>query len=257
MTSSLVLQARHDNVATLSLNRPERHNSLVPALIEEFHAALDLLQRDPPALVVLAGTGRSFSTGGDIAGFLEHKGEDRRAYAAQLVGGLHEAILRLVGLPMPVIGRVQGIATGGALGLVLAADLVAMAEDASFAPFYSEMGFSPDGGWTAMLPERIGPARAGAIQMLNSRVSAAEALALGLVNSVVPLQELDSEIARLVASLRRKSPQSLAATKSLLWSEDRLARLRAGLARERDMFLTMIETREAEIRMEAFLGRRA
>lgn len=257
MTAPLVLLSRHEQVATLMLNRPERHNSLVPPLIDALHSALDSLERDPPALVILAGAGRSFSTGGDVAGFLGAPRNERQAYAARLVGGLHAAMIRLVGLPMPVIARIQGAATGGSLGLALAADFVVMADGAFFAPFYTEMGFAPDGGWTAMLPERIGPARAGAFQMLNTRIPASEAHRLGLADRVVPAEKLDDEIARLAAALLDKSPQSLAATKALLWPEDRQARVRAGLRREQDAFLALIETEEAEARMTAFLGRAA
>ncbi|MCA1951844.1 MAG: enoyl-CoA hydratase/isomerase family protein, partial [Hyphomicrobiales bacterium] len=188
----LVLLERADDVARLTLNRPGRHNSLVPPLIEAMEARLADLAAAPPRVLVLTGAGRSFSTGGDLRGFLETPRHARRAYAEQLVGGLHRVILALARLPMPVVARVQGPVTGGSLGLVLSADLVVMVETAFIAPYYVEVGFAPDGGWTALLPERVGAARALAIQLLNRRIDAAEARALGLAHESVPAGGIDA-----------------------------------------------------------------
>jgi 2-(1,2-epoxy-1,2-dihydrophenyl)acetyl-CoA isomerase len=84
---------------------------------------------------VLRGAGRHFSTGGDVARFAEAVAAgEGRAYAERVVGGLNRAILRLAALPCPVIAQVQGALTGGALGLVLAADLVSMDRAPSSSP---------------------------------------------------------------------------------------------------------------------------
>jgi len=142
-------------VARITLANPARCNALTVELLAELNAALDRLQ--VPRAVVLAAEGRHFSTGGDVARLAAAVAAGcGPAHGADLVGGLNAAILKLAALPCPVLARVQGALTGGALGLVLAADLVAMAPDAFVQPWYAAVGFAPDGGWTAMLPARIG-----------------------------------------------------------------------------------------------------
>ncbi len=257
MNAPLVLLARHGDVARVTLNRPERHNSLVPELLAALNGVLDTLRADPPRVLVLGGAGRSFSTGGDVRAFARTPRAERRAYAEGLVGALNAAILALVDLPCPVVARVQGPVTGGSAGLVFAADLVIMAETAFLAPYYVEVGFSPDGGWTALLPERIGAARAGEIQMLNRRIDAATAQALGLATRVAAASGLDTEVNAVVALLVEKSSRSLAATKALLWPPERRARLEKGLARELTGFLDLIERPETEAGMARFLGEAA
>jgi 2-(1,2-epoxy-1,2-dihydrophenyl)acetyl-CoA isomerase len=79
---------------------------------------------------------------------------------------------------------VNGPVTGGSARLVLAADIVLMGKSAFIQPYYSEIGFAPVGGWTAMLPKRIGPARAIEIQALNMRIDADTALLLGLASRI-------------------------------------------------------------------------
>jgi 2-(1,2-epoxy-1,2-dihydrophenyl)acetyl-CoA isomerase len=246
-----------DRVARLTLNRPARHNSLVPALLDDVHAALDQVEREDLVAVVLAAKGRSFSSGGDIAALAAVPRGERRAYAGQLVGSLNRAILRLLDLPCPLIVRLHGLATGGTCGFVFAADLVAITPTAFLAPYYVDVGFAPDGGWTALLPERIGAARAAAIQLLNRHISPEDAVALGLATALVPEEKLDAQIDAWLATLRAKSHSSVAATRALLMPPWRAAAIRAGLERERATFLDLIETPQAEAAMARFLARSA
>lgn len=253
----LVLMQCDGGVARLTLNRPQRHNSLVPNLLTALLAALAELAATPPRLLVLTGAGRSFSTGGDIGGFAAVPMGQRAEYAAGLVGDLHRAILALIDLPCPVLARVQGPVTGGSLGLVLAADLAAMARGAFIGPYYVDVGFAPDGGWTALLPDRIGPAHAAEIQLLNRIVTAEEAQRLGIVQAVTDPDGLDDQIAVWIQTLLGKQAASLAATKRLLWSPDRRAAVAAGLERERREFLALIDTAATDAGMKQFLGRAA
>ena len=208
-------------------------------------------------LMVLAGAGRSFSTGGDVRAFAEVPRGERRDYAAGLVGALNAAILKLVALPCPVVVRVQGPVTGGSAGFLFAADLVVMAKEAFLQPWYVDVGFSPDGGWTALLPERIGATRAGEIQMLNQRLDAERARALGLASLVCDAHDLDFALKTVLSRLLGKSPESLAATKALLWPPERRAALAAGLARELESFLDHIDRPETEAGMQRFLEKGA
>jgi len=239
-------------IVTLTLNRPERHNALVPELMSALNAGLARAMQEPPVALVLRGAGKSFSSGGDVLGFYQTPRAQRRAYAAELVGALNQAILALLELPCPTIVLVHGMVTGGALGLVLACDLALGGPRASFAPWYTAVGFSPDGGWTALLPERIGRARALDIQLRNLRMDADEAQRAGLLHSLSPEPRLDTVLNSMVADLRRAIPGSVRHTLALMRPERE--RIAAMLEAERQHFLAQIETDEADAGMAAFLG---
>ena len=255
---ALVRTHWQDRVATVVLDRPERHNALTPALLDDLRAVLREVAEGDARAVVLTGAGRSFSTGGDVAGFAAAADDPAalRDYARQTVGALHAAILALLSLPMPVIAQVNGPVTGGSVGLVLAADLVAMADDGFLQPFYSEVGFSPDGGWTALLPDRVGAAKALEIQVLNRRIGAVEALSLGLATTIAPRDGLDGVVAGWLEALAAKSQGSLRATRGLVWDAARRTRVAERLAAEERSFLELIASAETAARMTSFLNRR-
>jgi enoyl-CoA hydratase/carnithine racemase len=250
----LVLTERVGPVAILTLNRPARHNSLVPAFLGEILAALERIGAEPELrAVVLQANGRSFSTGGDLGGFDAHR-DDLAAYARTIVGLLNEAILALVEMPQPVVAAVHGIVTGGSLGLVLGADVVLVTPEASFTPYYTVVGFSPDGGWTAMLPDVIGPRPAAEVLLRNLTIDAEQAVAWGLANRLVPADEIREEALRLAQEIAAKKPGSVRHTKCLLGLNrgDLAVRLEA----ERAHFVEQIETDEARQGIAAFLGER-
>jgi len=253
-SDALVDIAEHHGMVTLTLNRPERHNALVPELMHALLTALARAADVKPVAVVLRGAGRSFSSGGDVARFYATPRNERRAYAADLVGALNQAILALLDLPCPTVVVVQGMVTGGAAGLVLACDIAVGSPRASFAPWYTVVGYSPDGGWTALMPERIGRARALEVQLLNRRIDAEEAQRLGLLQTLVAEDHLDAEVARIIATLACAKPASVQRTLAL--TRPARARVAAALQAERAQFLEQIVGEEADAGMAAFLGSR-
>jgi 2-(1,2-epoxy-1,2-dihydrophenyl)acetyl-CoA isomerase len=149
--TSFVLLEKSGTIATLTLNRPERHNSLIPELLEQLLTHLETIDSSPDVRVVIQkANGRSFSTGGDVLEFYNHW-QEITVYANNLLGLLNSVIEGLMNLSVPVIAAVHSIVTGGSLGLVLAADIIIVTPNTSFTPYYAEVGFSPDGGWTAIL----------------------------------------------------------------------------------------------------------
>ena len=248
--SSVVLTRVEGPVATITLNRPERHNSLVPGVLRELGDAIAACEADAGIKVlVLRAAGRSFSTGGDLRGFLEHA-DDIARYAHELVGLLNDTVIRLHDCRLPVIAAVNGQVTGGALGLVLAADIVLVTDRASFTPYYVEAGFSPDGGWTAMLPDVIGRTRAATVQLLNQTITAEQALAWGLATAHADEAGLDRAILELCEQLPGKKAGSVRLTRRLL----RPADLESRLERERVQFVEQIVTGEAMAGIKAWLG---
>jgi 2-(1,2-epoxy-1,2-dihydrophenyl)acetyl-CoA isomerase len=248
--TDLVVSSIDPPVATLTLNRPERHNALVPALLSTLiERAAHVAAHPSVGAVVLAANGRSFSTGGDVAVFYEHR-DTLADYAGEIVGLLNEAMLTLMRMRQPVIAAVHGQVTGGSLGLVLAADLVVATPRASFTPWYSVVGFAPDGGWTAILPERIGRTRASSVLLCNQTVTAGDALAWGLVNEIVDDAALTERATALAVELA--SMKTAAVKRSLAVGLDRIA---DALERERQGFVTQVVSGESLSGMKAFLDR--
>jgi 2-(1,2-epoxy-1,2-dihydrophenyl)acetyl-CoA isomerase len=242
--------------AWLTLDRPGRGNALVPELLAAFRVRLAEAQAAGIRVLAITGAGRAFSAGGDVAVFAAHAGDAKalRGYAAEIVGELNAAILDLLAFPAPVIAVVNGPVTGGSAGLMLAADMVAMSEAAFLQPYYSEVGFAPDGGWTALLPERIGAAAALKAMYLNEHLSAADCLRLGLVHRVCAPGDLRAAADAWVGDLLDKDAASLAATRANVWNPARRARVAAALEREREGFLSLIARPETLERMRHFLN---
>lgn len=253
--SELVLCEREGAIATLTLNRPERHNSLVPELLAAFLEKLNSLQEDTElrAMVLLAN-GRSFSTGGDMRGFVKHI-ENIEAYANETVGLLNQCIVAMMALPVPIVAAVHGIVTGGSLGFVLASDIVLVAPQTIFQPFYSTVGLSPDGGWATLLQEWIGRKRAAEILFLDEQITAEQAVAWGLANRIVPLQNIRDEARAIANIIAAKKAGSMWRTKRLLWNAQ--GDVAARLAQEHAEFLQHIVSAEAQNGMREFLEQRA
>jgi len=236
---SLVRLKRDGALATLILARPGMGNALVPELLEDLLAALAKLRADAGVqAVVLRAEGEAFSLGGDMRRFAREFDGDIEAYGAKLVELLNEAILALIDLPQPVLAVVHGHVTGGSLGLVLACDLVVMAQGAVFKSHYLSAGFAPDGGWTALLPRRIGFQRAASALLLNRSMRAEEALACGLITETVISEELETAAARVADRLLRAPANTLRSAKRLLW-HDR-AEIAAALEAERQAFVAAV-----------------
>ena len=206
---------RSGTVATLWMNRADKHNAFDEILIDDLaRAARAMGEDDGVRVVVLAGRGKSFSAGGDLDWMRRAAGygyEQNRADADALA-----AMLRTIAeLPKPTIARVHGLALGGGTGLVCACDIAVASEDAGFAT--SEVRFG-------LIPATIGPyvLRAiGARQALRyfqttEMISSSRALAMGIVHEVVALESLDAKVANLCASLHIGGPNAQAASKRLI-----------------------------------------
>ncbi len=252
--SDLVLTETHGSVAVLTLNRPERHNSLVPEILQQLLSALeDLRALTEVRAVVLQANGRSFSTGGDVRAFYAHR-SDIQMYSSQVVGLLNESIVALAAFPTPVVAAVHGIVTGGSLGLVLACDVVLVAPKATFTAYYTTVGYSPDGGWTAMLPAVIGAKRASEALLLDRTITAQEAVEWGMASRIVPADRIREDAFDVARSLARQKAGSSARAKRQLWRD--VAVLAARLEEERQQFIEQIVTPEAWQGMEEFLAPR-
>lgn len=243
-----VLRERRNGVSVITLDRPSRGNALVPDLLADLQAALDQSGRDGGPLV-LTGSGRAFSTGGDIAGFLEHA-DSVRDYASTLVGALNRVILTLRRHPGTVIAAVNGPVTGGSLGLALAADRILVSDTAFVQPYYAVMGFAPDGGWTALLPHRIGAARASGWLASDTRLKADDLQRIGFADRIcAPDALLSAALAEAQDAATFDPAIILDARRLAGFDAETLA---PALEAERQAFLTHIVRAETLDRMRAF-----
>lgn len=189
-----------DGIGTLTIERPDAGNALDLPTVVAFRAAVTELGADDRVrVIVLASTGRLFCAGGDVRAMA--RSDDPEAFVAELAGTLHEGLEALRALPVPIVAAVQGPTAGAGIGLVLAADIVIAAENASFVAAYSAIGLSPDGGLTALLPSVVGTRRAALFALTNRALDAATALEWGLVSEVCAPDALDARAREVAASL--------------------------------------------------------
>jgi 2-(1,2-epoxy-1,2-dihydrophenyl)acetyl-CoA isomerase len=194
-----------DGVRTLTLDRPERLNALTPALSKSLHEALVDCSRDPGVkTVVLAGAGRGFCSGFDLAGgegnpdpIAEQWSQEpiwwepeqlasRMAEDAQIAILLHR-------MGKPTIASIRGAAAGSGLVLAAACDLRIASQTAVFKTAFASAGRCGDPGGSYLLTQLIGPARARELYLLDEKIEAEAALAMGLVTRVVPDAALEEE----------------------------------------------------------------
>lgn len=206
---------RADGVATLRLNRPEAKNAMNGTMYDEARALVAQIDRDPAVrVVVLTGAGSAFCSGGDFkyqqsqARRPEH---DRLAEASKLALWLGE----LDKLGKPVIGRINGPAYGGGLGLVSVCDVAIAHSGVKFCLSEASLGLMPS-MISPYVVAKMGSSNARSV-FLNSRVfDAAEAKTFGLLHEVVPPEQLDDAVERQVQLFLRCAPGAVAATKKLV-----------------------------------------
>lgn len=193
-----------DGVATLTINRPDRHNALSWGVISGLRQRVAELKEDPAArVVVIRGAGdRAFSAGADLGGMSADAGYGE---VHQARGELARLFLDLDALGKPTIARVSGYCLAGGFGLALACDLVVASETSTFGTPEIDRGLWPY-MITVPLCRSMPPKKALELMMTGRRIDAAEADRLGLLTRVVPASELDDAVAELASTLASKSP---------------------------------------------------
>ena len=253
--SGAVLVSVEGPVGWIRLNRPDRLNVLDFALAEGLERSLAAFAADPAVrAVVLAGAGRSFMAGGDLAVF--HQDPDHAAdTASRLIDRFHAAIRTIRTMPKIVVAAVQGPVAGGGLGLALACDLCVAAETATFLSAYTRLGTSPDGGTTWSLARLLGPRRGLDLILLNDTLDAPAALGLGLVNRVVPPAELDRAAGDLARRLADGPALAQASAKRLVQAA-LASGFEAQLDLEKQAFVAAADSPDFREGISAFFERR-
>jgi 2-(1,2-epoxy-1,2-dihydrophenyl)acetyl-CoA isomerase len=209
-----ILYSEEDTVATITLNRPEQLNAMTDPLMRGLSEALARVRADQKIrAVVLTGKGRGFCAGADLAQVADRPEEPKSDNTKEPEQGdddFNTAMRALMDCPVPTIARINGPAAGGGFGLALACDVAIAAHSAFFvATFGPNLGIVPDMGATWSIPLAVGRARALGITLLGERISAEQARDWGLIWSAVADDQLDEEVARIVAILKRSSPSTV------------------------------------------------
>ena len=213
----LVLRQKDERgVVALTLNRPQAFNALSEAMLEALATEFDTIARDESArVVVLGASGKAFSAGHDLK---EMRAEPSLAYYQRLFASCTQVMLAVQRLPVPVIARVQGIATAAGCQLVAMCDLAVASRDAKFAVSGVNLGLFCSTPGVALSRNL---ARKAAFEMLvtGAFIDADEAKAKGLVNRVADANALDAEVESLVASIVTKPRVAIAMGKALFYRQ--------------------------------------
>jgi len=250
-----VLTGTADGVAVITLNRPERLNTITGAMLDALSAALIEADRDPAVrVVVLTGAGRGFCAGLDL--------EEQRTGAGIDIGGrLGELELRnappivLHDIDVPTICALNGGAAGYGMDLALGCDLRVAGASAKLAPAFTKRGVLPESGGTWLLPRLVGHAAAAEIFFTGETLGAERLLELGLVSRVVPDDELMGATLELAGRVAANAPLAVRAAKRMLryGAEESFS---AHVQRVYLQLLPLFQTRDFAEGMASFLEKR-
>jgi methylglutaconyl-CoA hydratase len=211
--STLNLDFAND-VATVTLNRPEKRNAISPQMIQELLAALKAIEESGARVAILTGAGKAFCAGMDLEALKDFPSQsseqiivDARRIAAMF--------LRLYTFPKPLIAAVNGAAVAGGCGIATFVDFTLAVPEAKFGYTEVRIGFMPAIVATFVV-RQVGEKRARDLLLTGRVFDAGEALRLGLVNEIVPGDQLIARARALAAALVELSPTSLVFTKRLL-----------------------------------------
>jgi enoyl-CoA hydratase len=225
MSFQTLLYDTEDKVATITLNRPERLNTIVPPMPDELEAAVHRAIADEQVkVIVLRGAGRAFCAGFDLGGGFHHwdeslttdgqwdAGKDFAMATSQAIGPVPK-FMSLWRSPKPVIAQVHGWCVGGGSDMALCADLVIASEDARIGTSYSRMwGCYLTGMWLY----RLGLTKAKEYSLTGKPLSGLEAVEAGLINAAVPFERLEAEVAERARQLAAIPLSQLTAMKLIV-----------------------------------------
>ncbi|MBN3787432.1 enoyl-CoA hydratase-related protein [Burkholderia sp. Ac-20353] len=205
-------------IARIVLNRPDKLNSFDEAMLHELHRAVDQIEADKQARVlVITGAGRAFCAGQDLADPAMQAVDGKQPDIGNLVERLVKPlVMKIQNLPVPTVAAVNGLAAGGGAGLAFACDLVVAARSAYFLQAFSKIGLTPDTGSTWFLSQRVGTARTMGLTMLADKLPAAKAAEWGLIWDVLDDAEFPAGVDSLVQRLASMPTKALVRTRQLV-----------------------------------------
>jgi enoyl-CoA hydratase len=253
VTFETLLLRGEDGVGVITINRPEKRNALSAAVRRELLSALDVIREDASTrVVVITGAGdKAFVAGADIAEFAERTPVQQRTVMAE--PRIFDAVAEF---PKPVIAMINGFALGGGCELALACDMRIAARSARLGQPEIKLGIIPGGGATQRLPRLVGVGNAMRLILTGELINAEEAARVGLVDLVVEDSDLATRTFEIARAMAAHSPLTLRLAKTAVRASEEMP-LAAGLAFERELFITAFGSNDKREGVAAFLEKRA
>jgi len=204
----LLIETEDNNIATLTINRPDKLNALNSRVLDELQEAFSELKRDKnvKAVIVTGAGDKAFVAGADISELREldsESGKKTSQYGQKIFSEIEK-------FPKPVVALVNGYALGGGAELAMACHLRVATENAVFGLPEVTLGLIPGYGGTQRLPALIGKSKALEMILTGSHLKADEALSLGLVNRVAEQEEAISEVKNMIKKILKNGPLAIA-----------------------------------------------
>lgn len=257
MTTDALLFDIQASIAWIRLNRPQVLNALDPATTRHVLEALDRCQDSQVRAVILTGSAKAFSAGGDMKAarsYVEAGGELSN-YFQELTTGVHQIVTAIMTLGKPVLAAVNGIAAGAGLSLAAACDIRLAGRSARFKQGFTSLGLVPLGGWSITMPALIGREATQSWLYHDRIIEADEALSMGLVSAVVEDNQLEGGARHLAMGVSAGPPLAYARTKQLMFSAQ-FAGLQEQMRREQALFVSQTGTSEFAEGLASFLEKR-
>lgn len=247
-----VIYESHQGVATVTLNRPAKINSLTHQMHADLRSALDLINQDPTIRAVLmTGAGRGFCAGQDLAD--PQTSLDNLAEA--LEKNYNVLVRRMASMKQPIIAAVNGVAAGAGANLALGADLTLMGKKAVMTQAFVRIGLLPDAGGTWFLSRRVGLQKAMGLAMTGATITGEEAERMGLIWKAIDDESLMAEAQQLAEQLANLPALALAEMKQAIRTAFNHS-LDQQLDLERDAQARLGQTKDFKEGISAFLEKR-
>ena len=251
-TLEQVLLTAEGHVATVTLNRPEQRNSLSATMLRDLGAALRWCKDEPGIrVVVLTGAGRVFCAGADLSSFDGEMTGLERFRSRDLFIDL---FLLMAELGKPIVGRINGHALAGGLGLACSCDILVAVDTATFGTPEVNVGIWPmmiQAILTRNIPRKV----LLEMEMLGNRWTAAQLASAGVVNRAVPQEQLDSTVKEIADSLAKKSPIAMRLGRDSFYRQQDMD-FRAALHYLHGQFLLVSQTEDSREGIKAFFEKR-
>lgn len=240
MDYSNIMYLKENQVATITLNRPDSMNALSPDLLSELQYAISVASIDQDLkTLVIRGNGRSFCAGADLLFF--DSAFENLSLLNPYIQLLNQCFLDLENLDMPTVAVVQGFALAGGLELAMACDMTIVSNEAKLGDQHANFGLMPGGGSTQRLPRRIGMQRAMELLTTGRWLTGPEAVDWGLALRSTDEANLNAELESILSSLRDKSRESLSWIKSIT-RQGRDLSVSSGIQLESSAFVQYLAT---------------
>ena len=239
-----------DGISIVSLNRPEKMNSLTMKMIDEIIEYLDSRQDSDIRVIILRGEGKHYCSGADVSAFPGMGPQQGLEFHLRL----NDLAMKIRNFQRPVIAMLHGYSMGGGLEIAESADIRVAGESAVIAQPEINIGINAGAGGNVILPRLVGRGMAMYLILTGERISARKAMEIGLVDLVFPDPDLEEEVMKIAAKIRDMPSQTVVYAKMAVSRGSELP-VESALSYEAALFGLLFSDRETKSRLEKFLNR--